>query len=128
VASGSRPLPAPLLPLLFPPSGAVQVVCHQGGGERNEGKGFGGSALIAEFGYGGRTVDGLDGARGGDRRVLHRVFGARCDHEDVLALLFPRYGWPGIVRWCQEVVAGAAKDMASRCERGSSWVMVSARR
>jgi hypothetical protein len=29
------------------------------------------------------------------------------------------------VRWWQEVVAGAAKGMASWCEWGSSWVMVS---
>jgi hypothetical protein len=29
------------------------------------------------------------------------------------------------LRWWQEVVTGVAKGMASRCERGSSWVMVS---
>jgi hypothetical protein len=48
-------------------------------------------------------VDGLDRARGGDRRALRRVFGARRDHEDALALPFPRCGWlasyGGARRW-----------------------------
>jgi hypothetical protein len=45
-AVASRPLLSPpsllFLPLLFLPSDVVRVVCHRGGGERDEGEGFGG--------------------------------------------------------------------------------------
>jgi hypothetical protein len=63
-------------------------------------------------------VDAAAGTRGEDQRVLRWGFGARHDHEGVVALLISCSGWPGIVQWRQGVVAGVAHGGIAWCVKG----------